>query len=288
MREMAYGSVSERTYVRTGPAQLYPPRQPFLEIRMLGAFEVCRPSGNVVAAGEWRTGKFADLVRLLALEAGDPVPTQRLIGILWPSSESSRAKASLRTAASQVRHVIGGDHLDRSPAGLRLKDVWVDVSAFRTLAGTVHRLRGTGPLVRMNDVAQKALALYRGDFAAHDERAEWAVRQRRELAALYRDVLCDAAETALELGSAIDAVDYACRATSVDPFSERATRSAMRAHAELGEMPRALEEFERCRALLARKLAIEPSPQTRDLRRLLLTTVRSRPPVPQFVPRPHM
>ncbi len=88
--------------------------------------------------------------------------------------------------------------------------------------------------------------------------------ERLVLAGLHQELLCDAAEAATTLGCARDAIEFAGRALALDSFSERATRLLMRGHADRGEVPRALSEFERCRILLADTLGVDPSPPTRE------------------------
>ena len=247
------------------------------EIRMLGSFQVRRDDGTLVDRGEWRTGKAADLVRLLALQAGEPIPVNTLVSTLWPGSDQRRGQASLRTAASQVRRVLGGCHLERSLAGLQLRGVWVDVMTFRALAVRAHQLMALGQFAGVNDAAREADSLYRGELRAYDDGAEWAQSERQALATTYQALLCDAAEAAVSLGLATDAVDFAGRAVILDPFSERASRLLMRGHAEMGELSLALREYERCRTQLADELGIDPSPQTRELHLFLLRSERPAP-----------
>ena len=234
-----------------------------VEVRMLGALQVHRPNGTVVEPGEWRTGKTADLVRLLALHGGAPVPATVLIAALWPNSDQVRAQASLRTATCRIRNVLGRDRLGRDLSGLRLRGARVDVVTFRELAAEVRRLVGADGASRAAVLAQEADALYRGDLRAHDDAADWVVAERRALDQAYQGLLCDAAEAVSSLGLPRLAVDYARRALLRDPFSERASRLVMCGHAELGETSSALREYERCRLLLADELGVDPSPQTR-------------------------
>ena len=244
------------------------------EIRMLGPLQVHRVDGSVVDSREWRTGKTADLLRLLALRAGQPVPVNALVAALWPNSDHRRGHASLRTAASQIRHILDRGCLERSPAGLQLRDVWVDVVAFRELAAQAQRLMSTGELSSVATIAREADALYRGDLRAHDDGADWVLTERRTLANTYQILLCDAAEAAVTRGFARDAVDFASRAVAMDPFGERASRLLMRGYAELGEISLGLREFERCRVLLAEELGVDPSPQTRAVHLQLLRIER--------------
>ncbi len=241
-----------------------------LEIRMLGSFQVRRKDGSAVDPKEWRTAKVADLLRLLALRADEPVPAHVLVGALWPGSDARRGHSSLRTAISMLRRVVGAECLQRSLAGIRLFDVWVDVAAFREMAGTVDRLAATGDLQAALTVARDADALHRGEFRAQDDSAEWAQSERRSLAGIYQALLCDASGAAAGLGHGREAVDFAARALAVDPFSERASRLLMRAHAEVGDISLALREYERCRNLLAEELGVDPSPETQEVHLSLL------------------
>lgn len=244
--------------------------EPTLEIRMLGPFQVRRHDRTVVDRNEWRTGKVSDLLRLLALRGGEPVTTHALVTALWPGSDQRHGHASLRTAASQVRRVVGSEFLERSLAGIRLRGVWVDVTEFRELAAKAHQLIGRGEIAAAEAVARRADALYRGDLTAHNDGADWAQNERRALIATYQVLLCDASESAAALGLGHDAVDFASRAVGLDPFSERASRLLMNGHAEVGELSLALREYERCRTLLAEELGIDPSPQTREVHLTLL------------------
>ena len=139
----------------------------------------------------------------LALADGEPVATKKLVASLWPGSDQQRGNASLRTAVSQVRRIIGCDQIERSLSGLRLRHSWVDVSNFRHLATEAHRFAGLGRYDSVRRVARQADALYRGDFGAHDDGAEWVQTERRDLCAAHQTLLCDAAEAAILLGSAV-------------------------------------------------------------------------------------
>jgi DNA-binding SARP family transcriptional activator len=193
-----------------------------------------------------------------------------LLSVLWPKSDQHRGLASLRTAVAQVRQVLGHHHVERSLAGLRLADAWVDVVAFRDLTAEVRRLMSAADMSRVVAIAREADALYRGDLRAHDDGAEWVQAQRHSLADARQIMLCDAAEATLACGSAQDAIDFAGRALALEPFCERACRVLMRGFAEIGESPRALREYEHRRMLLAEELGVDPSPQTRALHLELL------------------
>ena len=233
-----------------------------VEVRLLGGLRVRRRDGSLVDAREWRTGKTADLLRLLALRGGEPVPVDRLLDTLWPSVDDTRGRASLRTAASQVRRVVGCDCIARRFGGMALADAWVDVVAFRGLAREARRHYEERQFERTVSVAREAAALYLGELSAHDSDADWVREERDLLGSLHATMLADAADAALQLGWLRDALDLAARSLRQDPCAERAYRVQILAHAGLGETDRALRAFERCRVVLAEELGADPSALT--------------------------
>jgi DNA-binding SARP family transcriptional activator len=243
-----------------------------IEIRILGRLRVRRPDGSIVDNTEWRTGKTADLVRLLALAGGRPVRVDALLDSLWPSVEETKARASLRTAASQIRRTLGVDCIERGFDGLALNNAWIDAEAFTGLAheGRAHA-RG-GHHAQVVRIAREAEALYVGDLDCHVAGEEtWVSEARENLATLRRDLLTEAAESALALGWFRDAEDLATRALRADGMAERPHRLLMSAYAGLGETDRALRVFDRCRRLLAKELGVDPSPMTQAVHLQLLS-----------------
>jgi DNA-binding SARP family transcriptional activator len=189
---------------------------------------------------------------------------------LWPDTLEQRARASLRTATSQVRRALGAPCVVRRPDGLMLEGAWVDTHAF--LHG-VRRAQQAAREGRPDDVVavtRTADAWYRGDFHAHDDDSEWALAERSHLVRSRQAMLTEAAGAALEIGEPREALDFAQLAVELDRTSEAAHRALMRAHADLGEIGSALRVFESYRAHLAEELGADPSRQTLELHLQLL------------------
>jgi DNA-binding SARP family transcriptional activator len=256
-----------------------------VEIRLLGSLRVRRGDSSVVDASEWRTGKTLDLLRLLALDADQPVRIDSLLEKLWPDVDEARGRASLRTAASQIRRTLGTDCVARRLGGLVLTNAWVDVTAFRDLAVEARASRRDGDHARVVGLTREAEALYLGDFEAHDGGSSWAVETRESLAAMRRTLLTDAAESAVELSWMRDAIDLAESAISADPYAERAYRSLMRAFVGLGETDSALRVFSDLRTVLADELGVAPSRQTTALQMSILSAPDRDDIVPSWVGR---
>lgn len=258
-----------------------------VEIRVLGPLRVRRADGSIVQPSEWLTSQTADLVRLLALRVEEPVAVDILIDALWPKVDEKRGRASLRTAASRVRKVLGEDCVQRRLGGLVLTGAWVDAHAFRTLAHQARRHIMTGELAKAVATTREAEAVYLGEFRSHRDGADWGLRERDALAATYRTMIVDAAEAAAALSWWHDAVDLAERTLLVEPCSERAYRALMRANRGLGETALALKTYDRCRHILADDVGADPSPETHALYlELLADEPQSTEAVP-FVGRAH-
>ncbi len=227
-------------------------------------------AGLTLGPHEWRTGKTADLLRLLALDQGHPVRHDRLVDRLWPHASPERARGSLRTARSQIRRAIGVPCVVRQPGGLVLQGAWVDVVQFERDADEAMATSRVSAYERAVSFARTAERHYRGRLHAADDQSAWVIAERERLTARRHETLCDAAVSALALGRPRDALDFATVAARLDGSSESAHRALMRAHARLGEIGIALRVFESYRVHLADELGADPSEQTRALHLRLL------------------
>jgi len=120
-----------------------------LEISLLGLF-------RVTLDGDPATGFVSDKVRALlaylAVEGAQPQRREILAGLLWGGYPERSARASLRNALTNLRHVIGDreaqpPYLRITPQAIQLHpegDVLLDVTAFTQAVGRGRRTRGTG------------------------------------------------------------------------------------------------------------------------------------------------
>ncbi|MFB9378551.1 BTAD domain-containing putative transcriptional regulator [Kineococcus gynurae] len=259
------------TTVLADPGTTAPSSLPRVEIRLLSPFQVRRADGSRVAEREWRTSKTLDLVRWLAVRAGNPLPVEDALDQLWSASDPAHARASLRTALSHVRRILGPDAVERRRTGLVLNGAWVDTLAFTTLAQEVDRRARAGQDAAALATAREALALYLQPLRAVDDEADWVRDEREDLESTRREVQLSAAEAALRLGLMVDAVQLARPASTADPLSERASRALAAGLAGLGEVDAALRELDRCRRDVAESTGADLSSQTRALHLHLLT-----------------
>ena len=283
MSQLVISAVSDHGAARPADADAgcEPDPADRIEVRLLGPLQVRRADGSLVHPHEWRTGKTVDLLRLLATRAGEAVSVDEILEALWPQVDEQRGRGSLRNALGHLRKLLGHGAIERRPDGLVLRGAWVDSAALLALADEARRHARHGRLALAVKVAREADALHLGEFSTHDADALWAVPVRENLESRFREMTLDAAEHAVELGWMRDGLELGQRALEADVTSERAYRVLMRAYTGLGETERALRVYERCRAVLAEDLGLDPSPQTRALHlEILSSEPLDAPPAP--------
>ncbi len=248
-----------------------------LTIRVLGPFQV-------LLDGKPATGFISDkaraLLAYLAVEGDRPHRRDSLAGLLWSDFRQDLARSSLRTALANLRQVIG-DRDSKAPF-LHVTRQTVQVCADHDAVVDVSDLIGIlePALLHAADdeteyLLEDAVALYRGEFLAGFSLSDstlfedWALLQREQirrqvLVALHRlSTICE------RDGDLMRALRHAWQAVDLDPLGERAQRQLMRLLALSGQREVALTQYDTFRNLLADQLGVEPSPETRDLLRIL-------------------
>jgi SARP family transcriptional regulator, regulator of embCAB operon len=234
-------------------------------VRLFGALEVVRTDGSVATGATFRTRKTRHLLRLLALQPGGLIGTGMLVDLLWPDVPERRGRASLRTAASQLRSTLGTNHVERVGEALRLSDAEVDVSRFQVEAGRAHDAFAADDPETGLARTRTALRLYRGQLAEDEPWLDPILQAQMRLVLQRRELLLAAGEAAASLGRPRDAIGFAERVLHEDGACERAARLAVLGYGRLGERSMALRIYEQFRRTLADELGVSPSASTQAL-----------------------
>ena len=171
-------------------------------IRTLGGFGVLHDGAEVPLAA-WGSRRARTLCKRLAASAGEPVPREQLIELLWPDElDPAPLPARLSVQLSTVRRLLGGGVIaDRDSVRLDLGEVELD------LADLLCALRDGDD--------ERAATLYGGEFLPEDVYAEWAAAPRDRA---RRGVLAALARLAAQATDADIAVGHLQRALELDPF----------------------------------------------------------------------
>jgi DNA-binding SARP family transcriptional activator/Tol biopolymer transport system component len=231
-----------------------------IEFRTLGALDLRRADGpelDSLVAQPKRIGLLAYLC--LARPHGFH-RRDTLLGLFWPDSDQTRARASLRRALHVLRLSLGEDALpsrgdEEIAANSNL--IWCDAGAFE------ERLAA-------NKVVE-ALELYRGDLLPGfflDELPSferWLDETRTYLRSLASSAARLAAEASESERNFTDAVHWARRAVELAENDERAVRGLVEVLERAGDRAGALQVYDDFVTRLAAELEAEPSLETRAL-----------------------
>lgn len=187
----------------------------------------------------------------------------RLASLLWDRVPEDQARASLRTALSDIQAIFAASGLavlgmDRESIIFDASRCWIDVRAL-----TEQLLSGSGAAEHdmADTLSRPVLEDLDGVSAAFDQ---WLAAERARIEAELRELNEGVLHRLSEGGAApAERARAARRLLSLDPVHEGGWRTLMRALADLGDRAQALREFERCTALLRDRLDIAPSAETR-------------------------
>ncbi|MDD7938276.1 AAA family ATPase [Actinomycetospora lutea] len=246
-----------------------------LRIRLVGRFALEGFDGH--ASVTVPNGRAQRLLAVLAAHQGRFVPTDTIIGALWPDAapgQAGRPGRNLAALVSRLRRSIGRDRVEGDPTGYRLvrdATTTVDVYEGLALAEEAERDLDRGLMLRALSGAQSAEELLgRGTALVGEPDAPWAQEVRRLVATTLSRARSCHWTAALALGEDRTAIDLASRALAADALDEPAARALMRAYIRQGADGAALAAYEQLRRALSEELGADPSPATQEIYRSLL------------------
>ena len=190
-----------------------------------------------------------------------------LLETLWPGDDPRRSAARFYQAVSEARKLLGdGFQRDRDTYALDRDQLQVDIDELDRLRSDAEVTTGDEQLA----VLERALALFRGEALAGID-ALWAGTEQRRVTALRADFLERVARLYLEGGDASRALEFAEAAADLDPSNERPVQLAMEAEAALGRREGVASRYECLRRDLDERFGLEPSRDTKNLHRRLLS-----------------
>jgi DNA-binding SARP family transcriptional activator len=246
-------------------------------------------------------GRCASLLAYLALGQGRYFTRSELLANLWPERSSSASMGSFNTALWRLRGLVErpplkhGDLIacDRrgaiglnGPAG-----VWLDVDQFERLV--TPGLSRPADRISDEDIdgLRRGVALYTSDILL-DLDDDWALRERERHRRNYLNALGRLMQLATIRREHDDGIRYAQAILDRDALREDVHRDLMRLYLASGQRAQALRQFEHCRELLRRELAIQPMRETMALYQAIAQSaigaapVETPPSLPAAVPAP--
>ena len=259
-------------------------------IWLFGSMSVALGEGesDAIAIG----GRCASLLAYLALGLGRSFSRTELLANVWPERSASTSTGSFNTALWRLRRMIErpplkhGDLIvcDRRGAiGLKgPAGVWLDVDEFsRSISAGL-----TKPPERLSDAdidgLRRGLDLYKADILL-DITDDWALREREKHRRNYLNVLWRLMQLAVIRRDYAEGIRHAQAILDSDALREDVHRELMQLFVLNGQRAHALRQFEHCRDLLRRELAIHPMRETMALYQKIVNSAIGNEPAPSSV-----
>jgi predicted ATPase/DNA-binding SARP family transcriptional activator len=247
-----------------------------VELRVLGPLEVVGDDGEVVAIPGT---KLKALLAVLALRAGDVVPTGRIVEDLWEERDVRNPANAVQVLVSKLRRVLLPHRSAEAPPlivtsgvgySLQLDREAVDAIRFERLVDIGRTLLDEGHPDRAAAVLVEASELWRGPALADfvDDRFAHAVRVQLE------ELRAGAVELRLEAELARGRHEVVAneveKLIAEQPLRERLRAQQMLALYRSGRQADALRAYQSARTVLGEELGIEPGPELRGLEAAIL------------------
>ena len=198
-----------------------------------------------------------------------------LATLLWPESDQSSGRASLRRTLYVINSTIGEGILTTGADTIRLDpraEIWTDVGLFQQYVrecspdGEPQKITG-----HCLSVLEEAVALYRADLLAGFSLPdcisfdEWLFFEAEGLRKSLAQALRQLAAAYRTRGEFERAINHARRWLALDPLHEPAHRLLMRLYAESGQQAAALRQYTECVRILDGELGLPPLAKTTEL-----------------------
>ncbi|HMQ29948.1 MAG TPA: BTAD domain-containing putative transcriptional regulator [Chloroflexaceae bacterium] len=250
-----------------GPGAQPEPLPP-LRVINLGRFQVLR-GDQALPACKLHNG--AAVFRYLLSRRHWTAHREELMELFWPDVAPRRAAHSLHVAVSALRAFLNRDdgnyvlyegrHYLINPAAA----VADDSSAFEQLCDEGDLARQAGAVEAARRAYASATSAYVGDYAADDRDLPWVTARREGLLARYLDALDHLGQILAAEGALDAALDCYRRLLDRDEYREDAHYKLISCYLRLGRRAEARRQYERCVAILAADLGLEPGPEMREL-----------------------
>ncbi len=224
----------------------------------------------------FRSAKAVALLAFLSM-SGQVHDRAELALLLWPDSDSKRARGTLRYTLTLLKQALGDDFLTitHHQVGLNRTASWSsDASAVKRLLTPVLTPGHTLSTEGIGEI-ERGIALYEGDFLTgftlrdSENFNEWAIQQGEALQRLLATALKQVTAYHAEQQNWDAALDYGHRWLNLDPFYETAHCQLMQIYAATGQWTAVQNQYQSLVDLLDKEMGAPPQPKTEALYRQL-------------------
>lgn len=222
-----------------------------LRLLLLGGARIERGDGALLTGRAVQRHRVAILALLATAPAGG-ISRDKLLGLLWPESDTDRARNLLNVALYEVRKALGEGSIISAGDDLRLDRMLLTSDV--------------GELEAAADAGDHAgvVARYRGPFldgfflSGAPDFEKWLDAERSRLAAVAARSLEALAAAAAEGGAHVEAVDWWRQRAALDPLDARVALRLMQALQASGNRAAALQHARVHARLMESEIGLGP------------------------------
>lgn len=247
--------------------------QPGIVIRALGEPMILFQDRPVT---RWRMARSMELFFFL-LDCGRPMRKEQIITALW-SEVDDQINQTFHSTIYYLRKALEVPCVI-SRAGTYTLDltaqfgeqVWYDVSAFQHYQATAKEALNQEDDDSLKEALLAMVDLYRGDYA-QPFYSNWCSFRRDELRLAYLDCRRQLAHLAWRTEQFDESMTHWQHMLAVDNCLEDAHYGLMRCYVRQNKRGLALRQYQRCREILQRELAVQPGNAIQNLYQRLMGT----------------
>lgn len=241
-----------------------------LAIQLLSSFAVTLDDQPIT---KFRSAKSRALLAYLATQPDVDHVRTTLATLFWGNLPEAAAKTNLRIELSNLNKLLE-EHpalvIERNSVRFQRALATVDVVEFRETLNSILALTGesqTAQLARLQQVLDQYPAGFLSGFQLEDalEFEEWQLLTQEQLHELTMRALTTLQQRYAAQGSWPELAAAARRQLALVPWHEAAHRNLIQALAAQGQRTAALEQYDRCVAVLHEELGVEPALATQEI-----------------------
>jgi LuxR family maltose regulon positive regulatory protein len=264
--------IRKRKLVLDGPP-LHVENWPWaIQIYTLGRFDMVIDGKPFKSPPKTQKKPMEMLKMLISFGKDQKVSKSQLSDILWSEADGDRAQRSFDITLHRLRQLLGHDKaisLRGGKLSIDLRYCWVDGMAFERILKQAENYIKTEDRKNAVQSLEKAVALYKGPFLGGEGDQPWAISYNERLRSKFLRAIERLGNYLEEGGDLNRAVDCFQRAIEVDDVAEMFYRRLMSCLKQLGRKTDALSVYQHCERTLLSSLGLEPSPETKAIRKSL-------------------
>ena len=206
------------------------------------------------------------LLAYLVVEAR-PIARDSLCALLWPDSGQAAARGNLRTALHGIVKVLPNGAILCVGETLEVdcSTFWVDVVVFNQEFNRLTSVEATQP--ELEEVVEICCGDFLEGFSLRDctDFDLWQLVTAEGIRAKLGLLLKELVRSQINLDVGARSTGTVTRLLALDPLDETAYQLAMEVYARLGRWSAALEQYDRCCAVLQAELDVDPAVETQQL-----------------------